>query len=493
MAQLLSSKASINPEVNVICLLSITMHNIMVRYVSRRKRGQGIVVRTAIAVLAGRIAGMVSRVGGFKGSSMPGRVSRMIDPGILRKLAGRVVKNTIMICGTNGKTTTAGMIAYALQQQGCTVIANKEGANMLNGVTAAFVKSAGLLGNNRSSYAVIEADEASVPAIAAEIKPGIVVVTNFSHDQMDRYGDPASIIDIVTDGINKLGENTVLILNGDDPGVAQLSKKTVFPTHYYGITDTQLVDDSPTGRQVVGFCPLCGQVLEDRSHHYGQLGDYKCGCGFARPVPRIEAVDVTPAGGTYHYRTIVDQKEGQLKLNAIGMYNIYNTLAATSACAHLGFDLDGILFHIGGYKPITGRMEHYRIKDKEVYLNLVKNPAGFGEALSYISKAPGTFDLFIGVNDKEADGEDISWLWDVDFEVLTKRLEDLQQVVCSGLRGNELAVRLKYAGVPIEKIRVEDELKQAVSSTLESKGNAAYLLLNYTLLEQTHRIVDGKA
>jgi UDP-N-acetylmuramyl tripeptide synthase len=450
-------------------------------------------LRLSLAILAGKITAWVSRFYGHKGSSLPGVVARRIYHGALRDLAAQVGRGVLVISGTNGKTTTTNMIVKILGDAGYKVTSNLEGANLITGVTASLIKDAGIWGKLNCDYAVLEVDEASMPGVLREVNAGVVVLTNFFRDQLDRYWELDKITGIIHDALHKQKQAT-LILNADDPLVAQFQKTTSVPALFYGLGAND--QSARTGAQTRDgkFCPFCGAALDYRFFHYSQLGLYSCpGCEFSRPVPQVEAFEPKVEGGQTRCRLVYDGREVELAVQVQGLYNLYNALAAFSVGLHLGLDSGPALDSLGRYRPVTGRMEVFNYKGKLAYLNLVKNPTGFNEGLATLCAAKGSKDVFIAINDNDADGRDVSWLWDVDFEMLGEDHRLFNSFVCCGLRGEEMAVRLKYAGVPINKVSINANMHQAIKSALAGSAGAAYLFSTYTALWPAQKMIKKLA
>ncbi|ABO50526.1 domain of unknown function DUF1727 [Desulforamulus reducens MI-1] len=450
-------------------------------------------IRLVMAVLAAKFAGFVSRKLGWKGSSLPGVVARKIYKDTLGDLAGQARKGVIMVTGTNGKTTTNNMIANVIQNGGYKVVLNQEGANLITGVTAAFIKYADWLGRVDCDYALLEVDEASFPKVVKEVKPQIVVVNNFFRDQLDRYGELDTTVKMVKEALKSLLD-VQLVLNTDDPLVAQMKEATGHNASFFGLAPNQRTGNGAKQTRESRFCPHCGNELYYLSFQYSQLGSYACAqCGFKREDPEIEASDVINQGIALQCRIRYPGGETKLAIHTQGFYNLYNALAAFTVGYLVGIDNEQILQGLLKYKPAIGRMETFNYKGKSAILNLVKNPTGYNEGITTLMSLHGSKNVFMAVNDNDADGRDISWLWDVDFEHLAQGHQSIETFTCSGLRGEEMALRLKYAGVPVEKITVIQEMDAAILKALEDPGESIYLFSTYTALWPAQRILLGLA
>lgn len=447
-------------------------------------------IKLFMAIVAARITAYICRRRGRGGTVLPGLVSRAIFPRVLSVLSRQVRCGIVAVTGTNGKTTTANMIAQALDRAGFKVIANREGANLLSGITTSLVMSAGLAGNIDCDFAVLEVDEASVPRVLSEVRPKAVALTNFFRDQLDRYLELDKIVNKVSDALKDLSGAT-LVLNADDPLVAQFEKSTGLPAVFYGLRDGGRAGGTGGRTREARYCPFCGSPLEYEFFNYGQLGKYHCsGCAFKRKKPLVEASGVRFGGGATSCRLVYGGRDVLLTLRSRGLYNLYNALAAFTACSFLGIEPGAVLETLRLYRPVIGRMEMFTCEGKPSVLCLVKNPAGFNEGLADLVNVPGTVDVFIAVNDNFADGRDISWLWDVDFEFLEKRQSRLLRFVCSGLRGEEMALRLKYAGIPMEKIFIRENIVDAVNCALSGDAGKIYLFCTYSALRPVHNTLS---
>ncbi|MFZ5643157.1 MAG: MurT ligase domain-containing protein [Bacillota bacterium] len=453
-------------------------------------------IRLYLALITAKILYFLIRLlGKGRGTSLPGRVALRIYPGLIRDLAKRIKKGIIVVTGTNGKTTTNNMIARILESSGLRVLINREGANLITGVATAFARDMDIFNRRTFDYACLEMDEAAFPTVAPLVKPGFVVVTNFFRDQLDRYGELDKTVSLVRGALKRM-EGLKLILNADDPLVAQLGRSTGQHSVFYGVAEHGGVTRRGSAAREAKFCPFCGKELNYRYYQYSQLGSYSCpGCGFIRPDPDIEGTSPEIRGTGTSCR--VRFRQGSfipLDVPVYGMYNLYNALAAYSTALLLDLSPQKAAGYLRGYRPATGRMERFNYQGKQVYLNLVKNPTGFNEGIgALVEIAHPVLDVMIAINDNDADGRDISWLWDVDFEILADNQEKLREIVCSGQRAEEMALRLKYAGIPESKIEVEGDFGKAVERALKGTAGKTCILATYTALWPVERILSGYA
>jgi UDP-N-acetylmuramyl tripeptide synthase len=377
------------------------------------------------------------------------------------------------------------------------VVTNREGANLITGVATAFIKSSTLTARLNCDYAVLEVDEAAFPMVTRWIKPHRVVVTNFFRDQLDRYGELDTTVGKVLDTLKKLPGDAILILNADDPLVARLAKETAQAAIYYGVRPDAALSSTAVFSREAKFCPFCGGTLAYTVYLYSQLGDFNCPqCGFARPQPDLEAINVTgDAAGTGATILGAGSYRGTwpISMPVKGIYNIYNGLAAFTTALSLGVVPEKAALSLTNYTPATGRMESFSYGNKQITLTLVKNPTGFNQALNGLLAQRVNQDILIAINDNDADGRDISWLWDVDFEVLARCPEQFTRFICSGQRAEETALRLKYAGVPIALLIMEKDYRRAMDMALHGEGAAVGILASYTALWPVEKILRQRA
>ncbi len=435
-------------------------------------------IRRLAAIWAAKAAGYACKKMGRQGVTWAGKIALKIYPPILKELAGEVRKEIFAVCGTNGKTTTNNMLCAALEAEGQKVICNHTGSNMLNGVVAAFVLAAGLNGHIDADYACIEADEASTKYIFPEILPDYMVLTNLFRDQLDRYGEIDITMDILESMIRTLPKMR-LIVNGDDALSAYLAMDTGNPCTFYGISRQVMKNETNEIREG-RFCKKCGARLEYSFYHYSQLGDYLCPkCGFKRPDPDFDAYDVQ-VGDRLAFRV----EDRLLSANYKGFYNVYNILAAYAGVRTAGFSGEHFNDMLRKFNPENGRMEQFRIQGAGVILNLAKNPAGFNQNISAVMQDKSPKDVIIAINDNAQDGIDISWLWDVDFDLF--RDESIRSVTVSGIRCQDMRLRLKYVDIPS---MLEEDVETAVRSRVKDGTGNLYVLVNYTALFSTRNIL----
>ncbi|WP_042331843.1 Mur ligase family protein [Desulfosporosinus orientis] len=444
-------------------------------------------VRFWIALWAGKILTIGLLMAGKKGTTLPGKVASWIDPEIMGHLSMAYNDGIIMVTGTNGKTTTANLLANILRAAGKDFAFNQAGANLVTGITGALIQNTHWSGSARASLALLEVDEATVPKFCKQLSPSLAIITNFFRDQLDRYGELDTTVRMVRES---LGDATVLVLNADDPLVAQFGQNHS-RTIYYGVERTPESRVESQETREARFCPSCGTVLDYSLFHYGQLGIYQCtGCGFHRSEPKILAQNVTSEEGMLVFR--VDKTGFSIALQ--GYYNLYNALAALTAARELEIPDKVIEKGLREFVPQAGRMERFYLPQGEATLTLVKNPTGFNQVIQTMIGVAKPLRIVIGINDLAADGRDISWLWDVDFERLGSCDDRIEQVICTGLRAEDMALRLKYAGVAVKKLVIEHSLAGAINGLQENRGEgeAWFILPTYTLLFPLREILDSR-
>ncbi|HYZ70437.1 MAG TPA: MurT ligase domain-containing protein [Thermoleophilaceae bacterium] len=425
---------------------------------------------------AGRLARTATRRLGRGGTTAPGRVLLALEPQAIERLGRRLEAGSVVLSATNGKTTTAGMIASVLERDGRALVHNRAGSNMSWGVATALLDA----GRRRGELGLFEVDEAWLPAVARELRPQLVVLSNLFRDQLDRYGELEAIADRWAELIGDLPAGTRLALNADDPLVADLGRGRDGVT-YFGIEDDSLALPELQHAADSKSCRNCGGPYEYEASYLAHLGRYRCPrCGRVRPEPAVAAERVTlhgMAGTDVSLRTLQGPVEVNLPLP--GVYNVYNALAAAAASLSLGAQPATVRAGLEGVAAAFGRTERIEVAGRSVSILLVKNPAGANEVLRTLALEDGELDLWLALNDGIADGRDVSWVWDADFELLAGRV---RRVTCSGTRAEEMALRLKYAGFEAP-LAVERNLGRSLDAAIaDGDGRPLYALPTYTAL-----------
>ncbi len=443
--------------------------------------------RLILAIWACKLAIFLSRLLGKMGTSMPGHLALLICPDILSRLSRQIKNEIIVVCGTNGKTTTNNLLTSFIESSGYRVVSNLRGANMIWGVCCAFAEKANLLGVLRADYACLEIDEASTVKVLQHVKPTKMIVTNLFRDQLDRYGEVELTLGYIQRAL-ELSPDTQLLINADDPVVSKLGIDPKRKCYYVGIDEATM--GASSGSMEGRFCLFCGNQLEYEYCHYSQLGKFFCpGCGNKRHELDFRVHHVNLSNGVAFD---IDTGRDIVSFNVQyrGLYNIYNiSLAYCAALLSMqkSFDHQQVL---DAYQPQIGRMEEFRIGTKSVIVNLAKNPAGFNQAISAVMTDKRPKNILIAVNDNPSDGQDISWLWDVDFEQLC--VENVKKISVSGIRADELLLRLKYAGFSLTT-QDKSAYKEAINSMLSGDGEVSYILANYTSVFPIQAIVKELA
>ena len=451
--------------------------------------------RTWLAVAAGRLTGAASRAarrGG--GTAVAGLVALHVDPRLPERLAAELGHGSVIVTGTNGKTTTARMLAAIAEQAGLRPVANTSGSNLMRGVATALLDATDPLGRIRGAagrLGVFEVDEATLPAAVRALRPRAVVFTNLFRDQLDRYGEVDTVASLWREALAELDEETTVVLGVDDPAIASLATAAPGPVVTFGIEDTRDADDRVEHAADYRFCLSCGEELSYEAAFYGHLGHWRCpACERARPAPDVRATCVTrQAGRSTRLALATPAGEVRLDLPLAGLYNVENALAATAGALALGLPLDAVEPALGSFRAAFGRQERFEVEGREVLVLLAKNPTGLNQVLRTIAEQPGGdgLSLLLFLNDGIADGRDISWIWDSDYELIAAQASS---VVVSGTRADELALRLKYADLAIEPVVHADTgvaLDAALSRT--AAGATLYVVPTYTAMLEVRELL----
>jgi lipid II isoglutaminyl synthase (glutamine-hydrolysing) len=416
-------------------------------------------LRPAVAIA--RAARVASRRAGKGGTTVAGRVLLRLEPAAIAELSRRLDRGSVLVSATNGKTTTSSMLAAILGEAHVPLVHNRAGSNMHWGVATALLDA----GKSPGELGLFEVDEAWLPAVADSVQPRLVLLSNLFRDQLDRYGELELLAERWAQTVSKHAEHTRFALNADDPLVADLGRP-IENDVYFGVEDDSLALPELQHAADSKHCRNCGHAYVYDAVYLGHLGRYHCpNCGRRRPEPQVIARKValngmtgasieleTPAGDT------------RIELQLPGLYNVYNALAAATAALELGATLDQVRAGLEGFGGAFGRVERIPVNGRDVLILLVKNPAGANEVLRTLTLEDGQLDLWLALNDRIADGRDVSWIWDADFELLAGRVRSL---TCSGTRAEEMALRFKYAGIeaqPVIDRNLASSLDKAVAT-----------------------------
>jgi UDP-N-acetylmuramyl tripeptide synthase len=441
-------------------------------------------LRLQSAVLAGRAASALSRrLGRGGGTVIAGHVVARLAPQALAQLSHALPRGVVLLSGTNGKTTTSRLLAHILASTGIALVHNRAGANLLSGIVSALTQDADWRGRPRAALGLFEVDEATLPHALGPTAPRAVVLTNIFRDQLDRYGEVQFVAELWREALATLPPGSALVLNADDPLVASLGTAHAGPVVYYGLDVPELGSAVVPHAADARLCPRCGAPLAYALAYYGHLGHYACtACAFARPAPSIAVVPPLRTGPARTLLTLqVPGGHLALALPLPGLYNVYNALAAAAAALALGVPPLAVGRALGRFSAAFGRLERVAVGDRVVSLALVKNPVGCTEVLRTLAADGAPKTLLIAINDLFADGTDVSWLWDVDFEQIAPRVAG---AVCSGTRAADMALRLKYALVDPARLVVEPDIERALARglALTPPAGVLHVLPTYTAL-----------
>jgi UDP-N-acetylmuramyl tripeptide synthase len=450
-------------------------------------------MRDVVAIWLGRLAGLLSRLlGRGGGTTMPGVIARRVAPHILTHLTRQLSRGVICVAGTNGKTTTTRMIADTLVAAGWRVLHNRSGANLTSGVTATVLMGADWRGRVAYDVALFECDEAALPQIVRETQPRLVVLHNLFRDQLDRYGEVDTIANNWAAALHTLPTSTVVLYHADDPSLVRLANSLTCRTVGYGNDDVTSARDSVAHLADAGFC-RCGAALIYSVRFYAHIGHYHCpNCDFARPQPAYALTQVTAQGLVGSHVTVrTPHASCTLQVPLPGLYNATNALA-TYACADQLGVAPVVAAALAQMQAAFGRYEVITAGTHQLVMALIKNPVGASETIRMLVDAwAAPVQLLIIINDRDADGTDVSWLWDADFERLCGTT---QQIIVSGTRAADMQVRMQYAGVDRQQITRIDRIADALDATLAAAdaGQVVYVLPTYTAMLELRAVLTQR-
>ena len=426
-------------------------------------------------------------------ANFPGKIALYVDPRLLANLRGKLTCGSIMVVGTNGKTTVTNLLADVLEGSGARVVCNRTGANLDSGVSTA------LLHAKEADWGVFESDELWLKKMTPQLKPTYVLLLNLFRDQLDRCGEIDRIQDSIVEALAASPE-TILAFNADDPLCATIAKRaSELPGRErtrqiaFGVSESMGLAQNTVSDATM--CQLCSSMFEYDFRQYGQLGAWHCPtCGFSRPSLDFAAQNVELGERELSFDIARPQPNAgesaparPIRAAFSGAYMVYNLLAVGVAADLVGCGNDAIQAAIESFDPKNGRLQRYSVEGRSILLNLAKNPTGFNQNLKIIEKDASPKAVAFFINDKEADGRDISWLWDIDFEELSR--QEGCVVFAGGIRGNDMQVRLKYAGIPSKVVKNTQEFLDELAK-LPHEMNA-YAIANYTALPSVKSALDA--
>ena len=426
-------------------------------------------------------------------ANFPGKIALYVDPRLLANLRGKLTRGSIMVVGTNGKTTVTNLLADVLEGSGVRVVCNRTGANLDSGVSTA------LLHAKEADWGVFESDELWLKKMTPRLKPTYVLLLNLFRDQLDRCGEIDRIQDSIVEALAASPE-TILVFNADDPLCATIAKRaSELPGRErtrqiaFGVSESMGLAQNTVSDATM--CQLCSSMFEYDFRQYGQLGAWHCPtCGFSRPSLDFAAQNVDLGEHELSFDIARPQPNAgesaparPIRAAFSGAYMVYNLLAVGVAADLVGCGNDAIQAAVESFDPKNGRLQRYSVEGRSILLNLAKNPTGFNQNLKIIEKDASPKAVAFFINDKEADGRDISWLWDIDFEELSR--QEGCVVFAGGIRGNDMQVRLKYAGIPSKVVKSTQEFLDELAK-LPHEMNA-YAIANYTALPSVKSALDA--
>jgi len=439
----------------------------------------------ALESAALRAAGSLSRLAGRGGgTTLPGKLLWKLDPDAIDLLARRLAQGSVLVSATNGKTTTTAMAAEILRPR-LRLAHNNSGANLVSGIASTLLRADG------AELGLFEVDEGALPEVTRRVRPKALLLGNLFRDQLDRYGELELVAARWRAAVSELADAR-LVVNGDDPQVGDLARLRA-GSRVFGLDDPRRAQPALQHAADSKYCLRCGTPYEYASAYVGHLGDYRCpNCGHARPSLDVVAREIELRGLDGASFTL-SAREGdrRVELALPGLYNVYNALGAASLALELGVPIDEVAAGLKRFSAAFGRFERIEVGDRRLLMLLIKNPAGANEVVRTLVEGTAPRVAVVALNDEIADGRDVSWIWDVDFEPLGAGLETL---VASGERAAELALRFAYGGLPRERIEVLPSLGAALDRGLEltAPGSELAVLPTYTAMLALRRIVAAR-
>lgn len=444
-------------------------------------------LKTIIAIIICKLLRAFSRLVHRGGTAMPGRIALKVCPELL-SIVSKGVK-TVAITGTNGKTTSSRMVEQAFLEQGKSYFANRSGANLISGITTEFVMNSSLTGKCRKEYAVIECDEAAARRVFPQLRPQVVVVTNLFRDQLDRYGEVTHTLENIHAALEPIPQ-AKLCLNADCSLTSSLALDLPNPVVYFGIEKGAVPSRPKPEISDATHCIRCKAEYDYDYISYGHLGGFSCPrCGYRRHKADYAVTEILSQGADSSSLIMdIRGEKHMVTVNLPAMYNIYNAIGAVAAVSEMGLGARAAIDALADFQCGFGRMERFRLGKGGTRMMLVKNPAGCSQVIEFLENVREKFILVVCLNDRSADGTDISWIWDADFEGLSKLSGYLEKVVVSGDRASDMALRIKYAGIAPEYIETERSYEKLVS-WIEQQEEPVFIMPTYTAMLELREVV----
>ncbi len=436
------------------------------------------VTMSILSIAAVKVSSSLLKLAG-RGGSLPGTIGLKIDPNSLKKL--KISGPVVLVTGTNGKTSTANLIASVFEQSGYQVISNRKGDNLRDGITTALLSAASLNGNLKNKALVLEVDELNIRHILPSLPVSALVVNNFFRDQLDRAREMEQLIESIE---SVLGDyDQTLVLNGNDPNTLRLMLKAPKASIIsFGVAESPYSQKSTTEASEGKFCPRCGHPLRYDYYQYSHIGKFHCDhCGFETPKLDVELSDIDLKDNTFsvHGRKFRGPYEG--------MYSMYNYAALFALMKKFSLPDDAAVRVFGNAPHPFGRNEHFEANGRQVILNLIKNPTGANEVMKVMEREPDVKNIVLVLNDREQDGRDVSWIYDTQFEKIMN--DSTNRIICTGLRRYDMALRLYYGGYDPKKIIVCSDLSEALHDAFR-ENYPIYVAATYTALRESRNIIE---
>lgn len=436
-------------------------------------------MKVIISCLVCRFVHFVLQKLGRGATTLPGRVALKVKRNILTDLSKNV--KVIIVTGTNGKTTSCRIIEEGLKTAGKTYFINKSGANLITGITASFIMNSTITGKSKYEYAIVECDENAFREVSRYIRADAVLVTNVFRDQLDRYGEVTHTLNAIKESVKNL-PNATICLDADCSLTYSMSREIPNKIITFGVDVPFEKDAKASEISDAKYCIFCKNEYSYTYHTYGHLGGFVCpSCGYSRPKADFAVTSVEEL--KQNHSIVVASFNGNkniVKVNIGGAYNVYNAIGCAAALSAVGIDDKTIIRALETFNGAFGRMEQFTSGDNKINVILVKNPAGFSQTMSFLKSINDDFTMILSLNDNAADGRDISWIWDVDFNNIFEK-SNVKDIYVTGKRCYDMAIRVKYEGVGERKIKIiENEDYDKLVDIATSQGRDVYIVPTYT-------------